>query len=348
MLATGTLEAAKVVSVGAQVSGQIKMLKVKLGDVVQKDQLIAEIDAVPQQNTLRNAESARNTVEAQKRAKLAALRQAELAFERQEKLLPSEAGTRADYEAAEATLATTRAELDQLDAQIEQARIAVDTARVNLGYARIAAPMAGVVVAVVAQEGQTVNATQAAPTIVKVAKLDTMTVKAQISEADVTRVKPGLPVYFTILGDPDVRHEATLRAVEPAPVSYASDSSTTSASASTSTSTAVYYNGLCDAPNPDGALRISMTVQVSIVLARADRALTIPAGALGPRGQDGSTTVRVQRGEEVVPRRIRTGLDNHIQVEVLEGLVEGERVVVSEAVIGVPQSNGPPPPPGMF
>jgi membrane fusion protein, macrolide-specific efflux system len=348
VLATGTLEPAKVVSVGAQVSGQIRSLEVKLGDRVEKDQAIAEIDAVPQQNTLRNAESARNTVEAQKRAKLASLRQAELSFERQEKLLPSEAGTRADYEAAEATLATTRAEVAQLDAQLEQARIAVDTARVNLGYTRITAPMAGVVVAVVAEEGQTVNANQSAPTIVKIAKLDVMTVKAQISEADVTRVKPGLPVYFTILGEPDVRHDATLRAVEPAPVSYASDSSATTASASSYTSTAIYYNGLCDAPNADGSLRISMTAQVSIVLARARGALIVPAAALGVRGPDGSATVRVQVGDRVASRRIRVGLDDRLHVEVLEGLAEGERVVVSEAVAGASQSSAPPRPPGMF
>ncbi|BDG10020.1 efflux RND transporter periplasmic adaptor subunit [Anaeromyxobacter paludicola] len=346
VLATGTLEPAKVVSVGAQVSGQVKSLLVKLGDQVKQGQLVAEIDAVPQENTLRNAEAARATVEAQRRARKAALKQAELAFARQEKLLPSEAGTRADYEAAEATLATTRAELSQLDAQLEQARIAVDTARVNLGYTRITSPMDGVVVAVVAEQGQTVNAVQTAPTIVKVAKLDTITVKAQISEADVPRVKPGLPVFFTILGQPDLRREATLRAVEPAPTSYATESTTTSSSSASSTSTAIYYNGLCDAPNADGALRISMTAQVTIVLARARQALTVPAGAVG-HGPDGGATVRVQRPDgAVVSRRVRLGLDDRVQVEVLEGLAEGERVVVSEAAAA--QGPGMPRPPGMF
>jgi macrolide-specific efflux system membrane fusion protein len=343
VLATGSLEPAKVVSLGAQVSGQIRSLAVKLGDRVTKGRLVAEIDAVSQRNALRNAEAARATVEAQKRAKLAALRQAELAFARQARLLPSEAGTRADYEAAEATLATARAELSQLDAQLEQARIAVDTAKASLGYTRILAPIDGVVVTVAAEEGQTVNAVQAAPTIVKLAKLDTMTVKAQISEADVPRVRPGLPVSFTILGQPDARRECTLRAIEPAPSSYASDSSS-AATTSSSTTTAVYYDGLCDAPNPDGALRISMTAQVSIALARARGVLTIPLGAVGARGADGGASVRVLQGEQVVPRRIRVGLDDRVQVEVLEGLREGERVVVSEAVAG--QSARPPPPPG--
>ncbi len=351
VLATGTLEAARLVSVGAQASGQIRSLKVALGDRVAKGQLIAEIDALTQQNALRNARASLAMVEAQRRAKQASLHQAELAFRRAERLLPTEAGTRADYEAAEATLATTRAELSQLDAQLEQARIAVDTAAVTLGYTRILAPIDGVVVAVAAEEGQTVNAAQSAPTIVKIAQLDTMTVKAQISEADVTRVRAGLPVHFTILGAPDAPRTGTLRAVEPAPVSYGSDSSSSSSSSSGSSSssaTAIYYNGLCDVPNPDGALRISMTAQVSVVLARAQGALVIPSGALGPRRPDGTVMVRVQEGERLVPRQIRIGIDDRDQVQVLEGLRQGERVVVGEALAGAAAQSSRPPPPGMF
>jgi len=51
-----------------------------------------------------------------------------------------------------------------------------------------------------------------------------MTVKAKISEADVTKVAPGLPTYFTLLGDSDTRYIGTLRAIEPGPVSTASTS----------------------------------------------------------------------------------------------------------------------------
>ena len=123
----------------------------------------------------------------------------------------------------------------------------------------------------ITKQGQTVNSMQSAPTIIKVANVATMTIKAQISEADVTRVKPGLPVYFTILGEPDERYHATLRAVEPAPDSIQKDETTaslTSASGS-ATSAAIYYNGLFDVPNPDERLRISMTAQVFIVRGEA-------------------------------------------------------------------------------
>lgn len=83
----------------------------------------------------------------------------------------------------------------------------------NLAYTRIVAPMAGEVVAIVAQEGQTVIAQQQAPVILKLAELDTMTIKAQVSEADVIRIYPGQPVYFTLLGEPDKRYYGKLRAL---------------------------------------------------------------------------------------------------------------------------------------
>ncbi len=283
VIATGELEASNLVSVGAQVSGRVVALKVAVGDVVAAGQLIAEIDSLPQQNTLRNAEAALQTTQAQRAARVAALRQAELAFRRQQDMLAGEATSRAEYEAAEATLATTRADIAALDAQLAQGKIQVDTARLNLGYTKITAPIDGTIVAVVTKEGQTVNANQSAPTIVKLAQLDTLTVKAQISEADVPKVNAGQKVWFTILGEPDRRYHADLRAVEPAPESIASESS---GSTSTSSSTAIYYNGLFDVPNPEGRLRIAMTAQVNIVLAEAKDALTVPSSALGPPQRD--------------------------------------------------------------
>ena len=210
-------------------------------------------------------------------------------------MLAADASSRESFESAEATLAVTRAEIASLDAQIVQAEVDVDIAKVNLGYTRIVSPIDGVVVAVITKQGQTVNSMQSAPTIIKVANVATMTIKAQISEADVTRVKPGLPVYFTILGEPDERYHATLRAVEPAPDSIQKDETTaslTSASGS-ATSAAIYYNGLFDVPNPDERLRISMTAQVFIVRGEAKDAIVVPSSALGKRGQDGRYAVRV-------------------------------------------------------
>jgi len=330
VLATGTLQAFKQVSVGAQVSGQVKVLHVVLGDKVKAGQLIAEIDSVPQQNTQRNAEAALANVQAQLRAQQATQAQTALALQRQKELFAADAGSRADLESAQAANDLALANVDGLKAQILQAQVTVDTAKVNMGYTRIVAPIDGQVVAIVTQQGQTVNANQSTPTIIKLAQTETMTVKTQISEADVTRVKIGQKVYFTILGEPDKRYTATLRSIEPAPDSILTD--TTTSTTSSTTSTAIYYNGLFDAPNPDGKLRISMTAQVQIVRADAPGALTIPATALGPRGKDGSYIVRVVGADgQAQPRSIKVGLNTNVSVQVLEGLSEGDKVVIGDA-----------------
>lgn len=353
VLAAGTIQAFKQVSVGAQASGQIKALHVALGDKVRKGQLVAEIDSLTQQNTLRTAEAELDSVKAQLLSKTATLKQVELAFERQKVLLGSDVSTRKDYEASEASLAVAKAEVDALNAQIAQARISVDTARVNLGYTRIVAPMDGTVVAVIAQEGQTVNANQSTPTIIKLARMDTVTVKVQISEADVTRVKPGQSVYFTILGEPEQRFTTKLRAIEPAPDSISSDSTSSSSSSSTSStssssSSAIYYNGMLDVPNTEGKLRISMTAQVHIVRAEALDALTIPSAALGEKDAAGLYDVRVlDRDGKVAMRKVRIGLDNKVSAQVLSGLSEGQRVILGEASAtpAVQEMRRPGPPP---
>ena len=348
VLATGTVQAFKQVSVGAQVSGQVKTLLVELGQRVKKGEPVAEIDSTTQQNTVRNAEAALENVRAQLAAQKASLIEAELAYKRQKYLLDNEAGSRADFEAAEAKLATTRASVGALQAQIKQAEITADTAKVNLGYTKIVSPIDGIVVALVVQQGQTVNANQTTPTIIKVAQLDTVTVKTQISEADVVKVQPGLPVYFTILGEPDQRYHAQLRTIEPATDSILTESTGTSATSTStsSTTTAIYYNGLFDVPNPDNKLRISMTAQVSILRAQARDAIVIPSSALGRPGKDGSYTVRVLGADgEPQPRTIRVGINNNVSAEVTEGLAEGDKVVLGESAAGGARQNNMPRPP---
>ena len=223
---------------------------------------------------------------AQRTSRLAALKAAELALKRATATVDQEASSQADYETVEAAYNGTKADVAALDAQIRQAVIAVDTARVNLSYTRVVAPIDGTVVAIVAPEGQTVNAVQAAPTIVKLADLETMTVKAQISEADVTRVHPGQKVYFTTLGNPAHRYQAILRAIEPAPESLAAETSAggTGSPAGASQSAAVYYDGLFDDSNMDLTLRPAMTAEVHMRSARPMTPSSFPQAHWARRG----------------------------------------------------------------
>jgi len=333
VLANGTIAPVKLVSVGGQASGRILALHVALGDEVKKGQLIAEIDPSTEKNALAIAQAALDQACAQRDVLRATLKQADLAYKRAQTTYPAEASSEADFEAAWAALNSAQANVAALDAQIRSAEVSVDTARVNLAFTKVTAPIDGTVVAIVAPEGQTVNAVQSAPTVVKLADLSTMTVKAQISEADVTRVHAGQKVYFTTLGNSDHRYEATLRAVEPAPESLAAETPAGSGGAAggASQSAAVYYNGLLDIPNPDRTLRPSMTAEVHILLREARNALVIPSSALGSAQPDGRPTVQVLTADGHEQTRVVTvGIDSHVDVEILSGLKAGDRVVLGE------------------
>lgn len=329
VLATGILEPLELVRVGAQASGRVERLAVEVGDVVQVGQLVAEIDSQTQRNTLRDRQAALANTRAIRASRAASLVQAEKDFERQREMLAADATPRAQYDAALSGLDSARAEVRALDAQISQAQAALESAGVELGYTRITAPIAGTVVAIVTDEGQTVNALQTAPTIVMIAKLDTMTVRADISEADVIRVRQGLPAYFSILGAPQRRFTGELRQVEPAPASIANETNP-GASGLGSTTGAIYYTGLIDVANTDGVLRPSMTAQVSIVLSRVRGAVLVPLSAVeGSPRAGGTARVRVVDAEgEVQTRQVRVGIDNGADIQILSGLKAGESIVL--------------------
>ncbi|MDQ0041156.1 macrolide transporter subunit MacA [Variovorax boronicumulans] len=317
VLATGVLQALRQVEVGAQVSGQLKSLKVVLGQTVKKGDWLAEIDPVISQNTLAQEQAKLENLQAQKLAKEVRIKQAELTWARQREMLAQDAAPRQDMESADAELRALRADGVSLEAQIRQQKLAMASAQTNLSYTRIVAPIDGDVVSISTLEGQTVVAAFQVPTLMKLADLSTMTVKAQVSEADVVRVKAGLPVYFTILGDPDKRYHGTLRAVQPSPEKI---------------NNAVFFNALFDVPNPDRTLRVDMTAQVTILLGEAKQALTVPLTALGARDKDGRQEVRVLKPDHTVEKRqVRVGISNNFQAQVLEGLKEGDTVITGDA-----------------
>ncbi len=370
VIATGLLEATKIVSVGAQASGQLKKMYVELGDEVKQGQLIAQINSVTQENEIQTAQASIKNQQAQLAVRQATLSQVQAEYNRQKNMYAQDATSKAELESALASYKTAQAEIVALNAQIEQSRLTLATAQEELGYTRIIAPMDGTVVAIVTEEGQTVNANQSAPTIVKLAKLDTMTVNAEISEADVMKVEKGQSVYFTTLGDSEKKYYATLRQIEPAPESISDDSSSSSSSSS---SEAIYYNALFDVPNEDGKLRIDMTAQVSIIIDQAKNVLTIPSSktssstnkqsassqkdagsntakdgkgsnrptplqltateqALIEQGKATRAMVRVLQADGTAkPTPVLVGLNNRVTAQVLKGLKEGDEVVISDS-----------------
>ena len=335
--ATGEVSAVQLVSVGAQVSGQIKKLHVKLGQEVHQGDLIAEIDSVAQLNQLNTDKAKLNSYEAQLAAKKITLRVAETQYERTKKLRAKDAASREALEDAENALALAKAEVTLLESQILQTQIAVETDALNLSYTQITAPLDGTVVSVPVDEGQTVNANQTTPTIVQIANLNDMELRIEISEGDISSVKPGMPIEYTILSQPENVYTATLTSIDPGLTtltdgSYKSTSSgggSSSSSSSSSSSEAIYFYGKAHIDNKNGPLRIGMTTQNVITVAKAENALLVPITSIssGPRGK----IVHVL-GDNGLPhkRSVTTGITDGVHTEIISGLQEGDNVIIAQ------------------
>ncbi|MFN6953842.1 MAG: efflux RND transporter periplasmic adaptor subunit [Acetobacteraceae bacterium] len=337
----GSVQPLRYVDVGVQVSGQITRLHVAVGDRVEAGALLAELDARVVQARL-----AQNTAELGRLQGLLAQQQAsrDLATaqaQRQRTLAAANATSREALDAAEAQLRIIEAQITQTRAQIEGQEAVLANDRTTLSFTRVVAPMAGTVVTLTAVEGQTLNANQTTPIILRIADLSTMRVVAQVSEADLPRLSPGMAVRFNTLGRPDRVYEARLLQIWPTPEVV---------------NNVVLYSALFEVPNRDGALLPQMSAQVFFVRAEARDVVIVPLAALsGPVRRPGAPppTVQVQRDDgSVETRPVRIGVTDRVNAEVLEGLAPGERVVLARGPArpngGRPQqpggaSGGPPP-----
>ncbi len=326
--ATGEVGAVQLVSVGAQVSGQIEKLYVSVGQQVRKGDPIADIDSTTQRNDLDINKAKLDTYHAQLAAKQVALKVAQTRYNREAQLKKTNSTSRESLEDAENALATAKAAVAELESQIRQAQIAVNTAETNLGYTEISAPLDGTVVAVPVEEGQTVNANQTTPTIVQIADLSRMEIKIEIAEGDITQVKPGMAVDYTILAEPGATRRAVLDSIDPG-LTTLSDGAYESSSSSSSDS-AVYYYAKAVVPNSDGALRIGMTTQNVIVVESVDQVTAVPSIAVFIR-PGGEAYVRLLRPDgSVEERAVETGLSNNMLTEIRSGLQVGDKVVSAQ------------------
>ncbi len=339
--AIGTLQPRRYVDVGAQVSGLILRLPVQPGSVVKKGDLLVEIDPSVQQATVDAGRAALAGLRAQVADQQAQQRLAAQQLARQKQMAADGATRDEDLQTAEATLASTAAKVAHLQAQIAQTQATQRAEEARLGYTRIDAPMAGTVVSVVAREGQTLNATYQTPDILRIADLSSMTVWTEVSEADVRRVKAGMPVYFTTLGGVDSatprRWTSRVRQVLPAPpVPEGQGSAKAGSTAAAGATKAVVYTVLFDVDNADGELMPQMTAQVGFLVAQARRVLAVPLAALTPAdGTPGAYTARVLGADgRPATRAVRVGVRSRHLAEVQDGLREGDRLVTGETPTG--------------
>ena len=330
--ATGEVAAVNLVNVGAQVSGQIKKLYVVLGQEVKQGDMIAEIDSQTQENTLNTDRAKLANYKAQLEARKILLNIAKKQYDRELVLIKTNSTSQQNLENARDTYATARANVNEMESLIKQTQITINTDETNLGYTKIRAPLNGTIVSVPVEEGQTVNANQTTPTIVQIANLGDMEIDIQISEGDITKVKPGMPVDYTILSEPNTIFHAKLDSIDPGLTTLTdgsySKSSTSSSSSSTSTA-AVYYYGRSYVKNDEGKLRIGMMTQNTILVSSAENVLVVPTIALTNRND--KYFVRILTDKNKVEKRdVEIGISDGVYTEITSGLAEGDQVITSE------------------
>ncbi|WP_437883873.1 efflux RND transporter periplasmic adaptor subunit [Pseudomonas sp. LRF_L74] len=331
--AVGTLRPLRSVDVGAQVSGQITQLHVEPGDVVEKGQLLAEIDASVLEATVEAGRSELRGLRAQLDDARAQHQLADLQDRRQRQMAKDGSTRLEDVQTAEANLKSAAAQVRQIEAQIDKTSSSLRADDARLGYARIYAPMSGTVTSVDVKEGQTLNATYQTPTVMRIADLSRMTVWTEVSEADIRRVRSGMDVYFTTLGGDRRRWSSKVRQVLPAPQVADPSASTESSSASAmDSSKAVQYTVLFDVENPDRELMPQMTAQVTFVAASRKDVLVAPLEAFRAVSDSHDLfETRVLENDKPVERRVRLGSRDRLAVEVLEGVDGGEHVILGTA-----------------
>ncbi|WGE82338.1 efflux RND transporter periplasmic adaptor subunit [Actinobacillus equuli subsp. haemolyticus] len=344
VLATGSVRASKRTEVGAQVSGKVINLYVTLGQTVKKGDLIADIDSSNQSNSLSTAEANLASYQAKLSSAKVALEVAQSNYTRLSKLYKQASASQSDLETAKNTLAAAKASVDEAKSQIKSAQISVADAKTNLNYTQIVSPMDGTIVSVPISVGQTVNSAQTSPTIVHVADLSKMLIKLEISEGDISQVAQGQDMTFTTLAEPNHKYHSKIDSVDPALTTLSDDSASNKYTEKAGNTEAIYYyaNSLVD--NSEQRLRIGMTVQGQVEIAKRENVLVVPTSALKKKGNE--TFIQVLENNQPIEKKVELGLADSQYTEITAGVTEGEQVITtqradSEQIGFQPRSRGP-------
>ncbi len=330
--AVGKVYAKDQVDVGAQVSGQIIKLYVDVGSHVKQGDLIAQIDKDKQQNDLDITKAQLESAKANLESKKVALEIASKQYQREQKLYAAKASSLENLETQKNNFYTLKANVAELNAQVVQLEITLKNAQKDLGYTTITAPMDGVVINVAVDEGQTVNANQNTPTIVRIANLDEMEIKMEIAEADVNKIKIGTELEFSLLNDPQKTYRASIASIDPADTEV-SDSSSSYSSSSSSSSNAIYYYAKFYVQNKDNFLRIGMSIQNEIVIASVKDVIAVPTYAI--KNDAKGYYVEILQNQKAVKKYVKFGIKDSINTQILEGVDENEELIISSSADGL-------------
>ena len=288
------------VKVGSRVSGVVTRLRANIGDLVRAGEVIAEIDDAEFLAKVDQTEAslARSRAE----AKLARAN-----LERLEAMAEREFVSLQQVDAAQSAV-------DVAEAQVKLSEANLESARIHLSYASITAPIAGVVASVSTQEGETVAASFSAPTFVNIIDLDRLEVQAYVDETDIGRIREGQQARFSVDSYPGEEFEGEVTAIYPKAVIQ--------------DNVVNYVVTVRITDRRSQTLRPEMTAAVTLVLEPRTGALAVPASAVARDRAE--RYVMVLEGETPVRRTVRVGWTQGGWTEIIDGLAEGERIVIAE------------------
>ena len=332
--AAGKLQLHKWADTYAQIGGQVRDVMVAIGDTVKADQALLEIVPNQQPTKLESTRAQMARLQADLADQSAQRDFAQLQFQRQTQLKAQNATREDAFESSRMGLSSANARVDSINAQIRQVEANLKIDEDSRQHAQVLAPMAGTVVALNAHPGLQVGPGQGQAALLRIADQSKMTVQARVAEADVTRLRKGMQAQFSTPGYPGQHWSGKLRQVMPIPAEGTGEPGKDT-----------FYNVLFDVNNPDQQLMSGMSTQVRFVVGQAQDTLLLPARALGTIDADGFYTVTVlDAGRKPSQRKIRAGLRNAQQVQVLSGLSAGEQVLVGKlpplppAAVALPSS----------
>ncbi len=319
--ATGTVNAVTTVLVGTQVSGTIKEIYADFNSPVRNGQVIAQIDPRIFQANVESAKANLLVARANLEKSKATLKDAERTLGRNKELYRRNLIAKSDLDAAQTAHDTAAAQVNASAAQVSQTEATLKLSETNLAYTKIVSPVDGIVVSRNVDVGQTVAASFQTPTLFTIAEdLTKMQVNCSVAEADIGRIKDGLPVEFTVDAYPDKTFKGKVSETRIAPIIVQN---------------VVTYDVVVMVANPELMLKPGMTANVSIIYAQRNGVLRIPNAALRfyPEGSSRKALsgpgVWVPGKEE--PRRVKvtTGISDGSLTEVVSGdLKEGQEVIV--------------------
>ncbi len=318
--ATGTVDAENSVDIGTQVSGMIEKLYVDHNSLVTKGQVLAEMDKVILHSEMLAQQATRDGAKAE-------YEYLQKNYLRKKALHEKQLISDIEYEEAEYNYAKAKSAYENSEANLTKAKQ-------NLDYATITSPIDGVIICRNVDEGQTVAAGFETPNLFTIASNFTlMEVTADVDEADIGRIVNEQRVLFTVDAFPEDVFEGTVSQVRLDAIVE---------------NNVVTYEVKINAPNPELKLRPGLTANISIFVAERRNIINIPLKALhfhpdpllkrdNNSIDEGLTnnnerTIWVKDGLEFSPRQVIIGMDNGVDVEICEGLEEGETVAIGHRI----------------